>query len=65
MLQILKQTPRKRNNELAASAIVCNFEFEFRNAIETDLPQIRIWGCYFQFTIALSKKKQRKRVNHT
>ena len=56
LLQILKQKLRHRNKELAATAIVCDYELGFRNAIETDFPQIRIWGCYFHFSKALLKK---------
>ena len=55
MLQILQEKLRQRNKELAATAIVCDYKLGFRNAIETEFPQIPIWGCYFQFIKALLK----------
>ena len=42
--------------QLTVTEVVCDFELGFKSAIETDFPQVRLWGCYFHFTKALLKK---------
>ena len=45
-----------KNLQLTVTEFVCDFELGFKSAIETDFPQVRLWGCYFHFTKALLKK---------
>ena len=56
MLEILRRQLRKRNKNLPVKEIICDFELGFKNAVETDFPQVRIRGCYFHFTKALLKR---------
>ena len=56
MLEVLRRQLRKRNKNLPVKEIICDFELGFKNAVETDFPQVRIRGCYFHFTKALLKR---------
>ena len=51
-----KRELQRKNLQLTVTEVVCDFELGFKSAIETDFPQVRLWGCYFHFTKALLKK---------
>ena len=62
MLQIFKMELQRKNLQLTVTEVVCDFELGFKSAIETDFPQVRLWGCYFHFTKALLKKMKDLRL---
>ncbi|XP_074655654.1 uncharacterized protein LOC141909168 [Tubulanus polymorphus] len=54
IIQVLKREVRRASNRRwRPNMIVCDFELALITAVETELPQTNIGGCYFHFNQAL------------
>ena len=59
VLQVIKNQVRNlTHHRWAPQDVICDFEKALHTALETDLPQTRIRGCYFHFNQSLWRRVQ-------
>lgn len=66
LLQHLKRRVRNTtHHRFSPEKVVCDFEMGLKNAIETELPNTRVVGCYFHFCQSLWRKIQELGLSRT